>query len=206
MPHALCDTLLTVHGTIAASAIAAFYLYSDRTEGFVSSLSGTSAVLSELRRRLTAELAEGLRPVFEDAGSVPSPVLGPDGQSVDRGTYVEQDVNPIGSESFREAMREFLDDHSNSLADYRSLSVACDGWSTWSNRLSWILLGVFAWEIIVLALLWLDKTDVFGLADWALHVTWTITGMLMVVAFMSAACRIHHYSCITTMRLKHGQL
>jgi len=61
MPHVLCDTLLQVHGGIAATAIAAFYLYSDRTEGFVSSLNGTTSVLCELRRRMTSELTEGVR-------------------------------------------------------------------------------------------------------------------------------------------------
>jgi type IV secretory pathway VirB2 component (pilin) len=204
--HAFCETLLKIHGGIAASAIGAFYFYSDRTEGFVSSLNGTTAVLAELRRRLTGELAEELEPVFENPGSVPSPILMPGEAGIDRGAYVERAVNPIGSEAYREAVRECLDDHSNSIADYRSLSLACDCWSSWSHKLSWILLTLFAWEIIVLAILWMDKTEVFGLADWAMHVTWTITGLLIALAFLAAACRLRYYSRVSRMRLKHGQL
>ncbi len=206
MAHALCDVLLQVHGTIAASAIGAFYFYSDRTEGFISSLNGTEAVLAELRRRISAELGEQLGPVFEVPGSVPSPVLGPDGTAIDRGAYVERPVNPIGSESFREALRDFIDDRANSLADYRSLVIARVGWCFWSTLLSRLLLALFVWQVALMSLLFLDKYGKVSLADWAVSGVCTVTGTFFVVVVASAFVRLNHYSTITNLRLKHGSL
>jgi hypothetical protein len=206
MPHAYSDLLLQVHGVVGVTALTVFYQYSDRTEGFISSLNGTTTVLTELRRRMVVDLQRVLEPVFTSPGSVPSPILGPDGNAINDGTYVETAVNPVGSERFRECVRTFIDSDVRSIIEYRSLALARQHWCFWCSFLSRILLGIFLWQLLVILLLLMDKFNVIGLPNWSVIITSTLTSLLVFVTFVVIFVRLHHYSTITRMRLKHGEL
>lgn len=153
-----------------------------------------------------SELQEHLEPVFENPGSVPSPILLPNGLSIDDGTYVEHPVNPVGSEHFKESVRSFIDKQTTAIADYRTLTTACERWCSCFFFLSRLIVGLFAWAVVVLALVALDKNGKISLPDWAVIIGCTLTALLVMLVFVVIFVRLHNYSTITRMRLKHGEL
>jgi hypothetical protein len=202
MNHAdLINTLLTAHGTLAGLALVVFYTYSDRTDGFGTSLKGITSVIAEMRRRITAELGNRLDPVFQSPGSVPSPLFAPDGN-----TYVEHSVNPVGSEAYREALRDFVESHSESMADYRSLTVACSAWCFWAGTFSWLVLGLLVWQVIVVGSVFLDKLSVWTLPDGLNCAFWGPTVLVGASCMVAVVCRCLYFNKLTKLRVKHGEL
>lgn len=206
MAHAQCEMLLYVHGAILGFAGSAFYKYSDRTEAFGSSFSGTESAARELRRKLASELEEELRPVFESPGSVPSPILGATGRPVNEGTYVESAVNPLGSEKYIEAVRAFVDENSRAIADYRSLTLGLARWCAWSSDLSQTLLILIGWTCAVLLMLAVDKFDFLAVPVWLLIVTNILTAILAIKVFVCGFARLHSYRQIMDVRQRHGEI
>lgn len=202
MTHAeLVDLLLKVHVGILGVALVLFYSYSDRTDGFAASLKGVSAVQAEMRRRMVGALASRLHDVFQNPGSVPSPVLGPDGEA-----YSERAVNPIGSESFREALRDFMHDNSSPLADYRSLVAASNSWCFWANKLSWFVFSLFIWQILAAAVTFLDKVTAWILPNYINVALWVPTVGLGGACLIAVFGRFLYYTRITRFRMKYGEL
>src|SRR6266852_9727879 len=147
MTHSeLVNLILGCHTSIFVAASAAYYKYGDRTELFNRSLQGTDSAFGRIRQRITVELADALKPIFENPGSVPTPIFAPSGES-----YIERAVNPVGSELYKEAIRDFLENSGDAIADYRSLLLARRGWCFWARFLSWSLLGLLVLEILLLA-------------------------------------------------------
>ncbi len=202
MDHSdLIDVLLKVHGAVLVASLAAFYAYSDRTDGFTASLKGTTDVLTELRRRIARALEDKLGPIFESPGSVPSPVLSPDG-----GTYVEHPVNPVGSEIYREQIRDFLEERVEAVCDYYALSHACRRWCFWAGTLRTVIVALFCWQLVVCFLLLVDKASKVDWPNWVLCAGSVITGVFVVGAIITVVFRLLHYRTITEMRLKYGEL
>ncbi len=202
MTHAeLIGLLLTAHAGILGVALVLFYTYSDRTDGFAASLKGVSTALAEMRRRMVAELGSRLDPIFESPGSVPSPVLGPDGEA-----YSERAVNPIGSEAFREALRDFVEDNSAPLADYRSLMAASNSWCFWANKLSWFVLSLFIWQIVATAVTFLDKVSAWALPTYVNVALWVPTVAIGLACLLAVLGRFLYYTRITRFRMKYGEL
>ena len=202
MNHAdLIDTLLKVHGAIAGLALVVFYTYSDRTDGFGTSLKGITSVIAEMRRRIVAELSKRLDPVFQSPGSDPSPLFDAGGN-----TYVEHSVNPVGSEAYREALRDFLEGHSEAMADYRSLTVACNAWCFWAGVFSWLVLGLFVWQVIVVGSVFLDKVSAWTLPDGLNCAFWVPTVLAGVGCIIAVICRCLYFNKMTKLRVKYGEL
>jgi hypothetical protein len=197
----LIDFFLSTHAAAFTAAVATFASYSDRTDGFGRSLAGTTRTLTEIRRRLASQLSEKLTPVFECPGAVPSPILVPDG-----GTYVEYPVNPVGSESFREAVREFLDSSTAAIADYRTLALARDKWCGWSRLLCTLLLYLIVWELLVVAGLFLGKYEYVEIHRWIVFGSAGPTALLILGSAVAVFFRLSNYWTITGLRLKHGEL
>lgn len=140
----LAAGVLSAHAAVLVSAVAAYYKYGDRTEVFTKSLQGTEALLRAMKQRLLDELERHLEATLEGGECVPSPILRPDGN-----TYVERPVNPIGSERWREALADFVQSNAGTVADYSRAVGARDSWCVWSRRLSWSLLALLCWQILV---------------------------------------------------------
>ena len=64
-------------------------------------------------------------------------------------TYTERPVNPVGSESYRSTIRDFVEDNANTLVDCRSLRLARDAWCFWARMLSWSILGLLLWQALI---------------------------------------------------------
>jgi hypothetical protein len=159
MTHAeLVNVALSIHAPLLLAAVAAYFKYGDRTELLSKSLQGTDAVLSRMRREIANELGDGLKPIFENPGTVPT-MVGTD-------TYIERPVNPIGSEPYRSTIRDFVEDNANTLVNCRSLRAARDAWCFWARVLSWSILGLLLWQAVVTGSLALfDKVLEITIAD-----------------------------------------
>ena len=202
MEHAeLVNTLLTVHAAVGGTSIAVFYYYSDRSDSSITPLNGTTSVLGELRRRIAGDLQDHLDPIFKERSVVPSPLLGPSG-----GTYFEKAVNPVASEVFRERVRDFIDASGDLIDDYRTLLNARRRWCSWCTRLSAILIVLIVWQIIFILILFLHKSSFFGLPDVTIYSGSAATALLVVLCIGCVILRLYHFSTITSLRLKHGQL
>jgi hypothetical protein len=197
----LIANCLTLHSVVGGTALAVFYYYSDRSDSTIGPLNSTSTVLAELRRRISNDLQTRLEPIFQSPGSVPTPLI-----TLDGGTYIEKPVNAVGSEAFRERVREFLDSTADHLDDYRQLLAARRNWCRWSIRLSWLLIALLVWQGIVLLSLFFDKAEFYELWDWAVFVECGVSLVLILLCVICVALRHYHFGTISGLRLKHGQL
>ena len=194
------DVLLKIHVPVLLASLAAFYAYSDRTDGFAASLKGTTEVLTELRRRIAKALRDKLTPIFERSGPVPS-LLGPSGD-----IYVERAVNPVVSEIYREAIRDFLEERADWVCDYHGLLTARDRWCFWAGAFRNLLLGLFSWQLITCGLLFADKVTELGLPVWLTCVISTGTGLAVASSIVTVVFRLVHYRTIVILRLKYDEL
>ena len=204
MPHPLCEALLYVNGAVATTAVG-FFLYSDRTDGIIGALKGTETTRTEMRRRIVNDLGDALKPIFLDPFE-PSLILGTDGGPIDRSSYSERATNPIDSEAFKEAIKDFVDDSHNAITDYRSLSLACAGWCYWSGLASRLLFLLILWQAVCLAAVLFDKYGSYTLPDWLIIVGSTLSGVLVIAAAVCIFIRIFHYARVARLRLIHGEL
>jgi hypothetical protein len=197
----IIDLLLKIHASILGGALVLFYTYSDRTDGFASSLKGVSAVLAELRRRIMNELDGRLSPIFKNAGAVPSPLLGPDGD-----TYYENPINPFGNEAYREAIREFIEDNSILLADYRSLSASSHAWCFWANKLNWFILFLFIWQVITVFVTLCVKLKDVPFSEYIMVALVVPTLGLALACLLAVVGRYIYFTRLTRFRMRYGEL
>lgn len=197
----LAGTLLACHGAVLLGALTAFYKYGDRSESFRSAMQATDDLLTTMRRRVSAELAEHLYPVFDDPQTVPSPILGRDGNS-----YVERPVNPVRSERYRQAVSDFIEGSARALVDYRSLCAARESWSGCRRSLSWAVLVLAMWQAgsacmslltALGGLLWPDDV-----------LLWTLipTMLLIGFCFCCLVLTLRDHDKITSIRERYNDL
>lgn len=199
MTHAdLIELLVKSHCGILAASFGAFaYSFSN---GFDAPLAGSTSVLTTLRQRIAGDLGDRLDPVFESPGSVPSPVLNTAGD-----TYVEHPVNPVGSEAYREAIRDFVEAFADSMSDYRSLLLARRSWSFWSRCLNWNILAMTVWQLIAISVALADKCTGWQLPEWACAMISIPTALGIIAFVVCIFCCIRSRHKINKLRLKYGE-
>jgi len=200
MTHAdLIKTVVAVHSSVLLVAIAAYYKYGDRTDVFTRSLEGTDGLLRRIRQQLASDLGESLVGVFRDQGTVPSPILRPDG-----GTYIEQCTNPIGGERYKESIRDFVEESNEVLADYRSAIMARASWCFWAKCLSWTILGLTVWQAVVVgSSALLDWVCSIPIPDWVLQWAGLPTVLIVAACFVAVFLCLRHHDTIQRMRMRY---
>jgi len=186
MTHSqIVSSILSVHGAILIGAIGAFYKYGDRSTLFAASLAGVDATMRRIRRKIANDLATHLHPLFESPGSDPSPIITSNG-----GSYSERRVNPVGSESYGESIRDFLEREQAAMVDYRLLVTAKTSWCFWARCRGWLILILLLWETLAVTLLGgIDKTFGVEVAEWL--VSWpVIPAALMVFGFFAISAAV----------------
>lgn len=195
----LVKIVLWVHGPVLLGALAAYYRYGDRTEVFNRSLSGTDSALRRMRQLLSGELGKRLESVFQGQETIPSLIVGPDGN-----TYTEQCANPLGGELYREALRDFVEGSSNLMTDYHSACLARERWCLWAKRLSWALLGLIVWQFsIVGATALLDLTSLVQIPDWVLLWAGLPTAILIAGCLVAVFSCLRHHDTIERFRIRY---
>lgn len=148
----LVDASLYIHGPLLPVVIGVVIAVGNIGEHVVRNLRDVELLARAIRRRITTELDTCLRPLFEDPGSVPRPLLEKGG-----GTYVEIPVNPLRSEGFRERLGEFVDGNATGIANYRSMKRAIGRLRSWTKRRSWFLYSLMVNEIVALGVAVAEK-------------------------------------------------
>lgn len=136
---------LTVHLAILPFSLAGLYRFSGRSQLFTKSTADVDDLLSRLRRAAATDLERELHPVFERSSSAPSLVLPED--------YYERHTNPVGSEVFRQAVRDFMENTTGKLVSYKQVTEAKRGLGKWYRRLSWSVYALVVWQIVICAMI-----------------------------------------------------
>lgn len=203
MTHeALTLIALGNHAVLLAGGLAAYYKYGDRTDITGRSLQGTEATLTGIRRLIAASLAKSLRQQLEAPPTTsPTIILEASEQA-----YVERPSNPLDSERFRDAVREFVEGDTASLIDCRNLVRLRDAWLRVSKRLSHILLAFVAYQALVAAALaFVDRTDVYHFADLAILLSAVPTVLLFAASLVCSAMMQGSHNRILEIRHRYAE-
>ena len=99
-----------------------------------------------LRTKLGARLSSLLKPVFENTDVVViGEILDLDGDPIR-----QEQVNPTGSENYRNALDKFVDDKYDAVIDFRIIKISLLAWESAVCIRSWTILSVLSWQIIAL--------------------------------------------------------
>jgi len=195
----LVNTIMTGHGSALLIILAAFFKYGDRTDIFTKSLEGTESALKLLRQKISQSLAECLRPIFDNPGTVPSPILTPKDAS-----YYEHPVNPVGSERYNETIHDFIGDNDEALIDYRSLVIARNAWCFWARIISWCLTILVFWQILILVTVFFTERILgYAMHNCILYTSATLTILGIIVTVTSLFPLQHHHGRIMEKRRLH---
>ncbi|MDQ1639255.1 MAG: hypothetical protein QOF62_2594 [Pyrinomonadaceae bacterium] len=195
----LVTAILAFHTGVLLSAVVAYLKYGDRTELFRKSLEGTNTTLESILRSVSIDLETRLNVVFAVQDEPQHVVLRPDGNE-----WSDKPVSPVGSEKYREAIRDFVISSNQGLRDSLYLTQARDAWCRWAKRLSWLMLGLVCWELIASSFVWSEKIFVLNLADWLMKFSASITAALILAILVNVGFLQHYHSNILDQRQKHG--
>lgn len=168
-----------------ATALTVHFRYGDRSEQFEKSMKGLSDTLGVMKRLIASGIAERLRPVFENSGSVTSVLFDPAGKQ-----FQENYVSPVGSEVFKDALFAFVQSDTEPLCDYRRLIDVRDRWLFWSRVQSWTCLAALIVECLLTAGLFISVKLLSATIDLR-HILWTIAPISFAfILFVGASIRM----------------
>lgn len=180
---------MTYHGALLLGAVAAYYKYGDRTDIVEKSLKGTHDASDASLAYLGAALSESVGPVLIRALEDD-----PSAESVNR---------TMTSESFLDAVSDFVTGEVSEILQYRSLIHARNKWAKWARRMSW---GVFA--LLVQEVVWTFYfaifTRVFQIST-GLKLSvfaFTVSGITVAHCLMCAGAMLYYHDQITDCREK----
>jgi hypothetical protein len=149
----LIGWLLAVHGTVAAVCLAAIWNCFKNSDPFSTTADAGTEALTAMRRRASAALSRVLADLVQRTQSVPTLVLGADGESLDSATYVERLADTASSEAFRECVRDFLEDRGQVWGEYHLLFRTLPRWDAWCTVFQVGALSLFCVELVFLVVL-----------------------------------------------------
>lgn len=193
----LVNWALTIHGSLLVAAWAAYGKYGDRTELISKSLQGVDETLRRIGLAMAEELGNALGPVFENAPIVSA---GEGGKDI----YKERQANPVGSELFREAIRDFITSEAEALSDYRTLLLARARWQLWARLLSWSNLLLIIWQVFVVGLLALgDKLLALHISDALIRWSSVPSSVGVVIGLACLTYTLRQHDVITRLRTEY---
>ena len=183
---------LKVHGAVWVAAAAAYYKYGDRTDLFDKALRGNRSLRQSVQDNVAIDLSNQLQPAIREATRATSLVMGADGR------YIERVADITESESFYQAVRDYVARSADSLSDYRLVSETVDCWRKWAHRLSLSILVLVIFETLmiagaVLVSVTVDNSKVTLI--WFL-LSLAPTGILVASLFV----------CLCVVHVKHGKM
>lgn len=199
MPADLLGWALGVHGVVLPVSLLGLYRYSDRTELFARAVGDTDDLLTRMRRRVATALERELTPVFERSEGEPR-LVRPDG-------YSERPTNPVGSESYREALLRFVDARIGVVVDYGRASRARAIWSSWARALSWTVLALTLWETLCVATFGLvGKFFEVQIPEWLANWSFGPTAALVAAFFVCQVVMLRQHDVIHDNKNRYHDL
>lgn len=180
MTHAqLVTVAIGAHSGVLALAILGFFKYGFRSDDFKTWFDDTTKNLNNIKRRISVELWEKLKPVFDSVGStVSSEILDTDG------SYLERAVDPKKNEGYQnalfDALVDYVENNSNEMASYRLLLSTRSAWCFWTGYLSWSILILVIIEAGIVGLIGgVDMMCGYRVPDSLVH--WSILPTVVAV-------------------------
>lgn len=203
MTHAaLAAVALKSHAALLVGVLAAYYKFGDRTEVTARSLQGTEATLREVRRLIAATLADALREQNATPSTSSSVII----TSISEQVYAERPSNFLNSERYRDAVREFVEGQSRTLADCRSLLSHRDAWMNAARRLSRVLLAFAAYEGLVAgSLAFVDGTDVYHFCDLVIELAGAPSALFFLAGLACMLSMLISHDRITEIRHRYAE-
>lgn len=176
MTHGQLVTLaIAAHSGVLTLVVFGFFKYGFRSSEFRTWSEDTDESLKNMRIRIAIALGEKLKTVFDNAGRVIlSEILDAYGE------YSEKDVDPRGSEDYRNALFDFVEHNAEEMVDYRSLLLTHSRWKFWIKYLSWSIFFLMVLESLILVIVFgIDKLGDHCLPDWL--VCWSILPTALLI-------------------------
>jgi len=189
----LVNVAIGGHFAVLGLAVFAFFKCGFRSIDFRTWFDDTGRILNNIGRRVSVELWEKLKPVFDSADSaVSSEILDPDGR------YFERAVDPKRNEGYQnalfDALLDFVENNADEMVHYRSLLSTRSAWHFWTSYLSWSILVLMILEAAILGLVGgVDKLGGYCLPDSVIHwsILPTVVGALS--CFLALPFSLLHY-------------
>ncbi len=197
----LVNLYFGIHCPILLASLVAYYRLGDHGHAQLTATAAINDTLTQIRRKISVSLAERLEPVFSDPDSVVrvTQICGPDGKP-----YTEENVSPVGSERYREAIFRFVEQRSGPMADCRSLGLLRSSWLRWLRLRGWSVLGIVAWQCVSVGpTFFCEILFRRPIPDWLLKCSFFPTALL-VVLFVAAAMSLEiEKNRIANIRMKY---
>lgn len=181
----LVSTALKGHGAVFSAAIVVFVGFSAFSWPFKSSMEGSKKILENIRKRIIDELRRYLKAIFTGSPDVLQlgEIFGPNGER-----WQEEPVNLINSEDFGNALFYFVENNSETLADYNMFRIIVDRFRFWSRYFSFGLFLLMILQAVVLGLLWtVDKIFEINIPDSIIKWSVLIPVLLGINCFLGLA-------------------
>jgi hypothetical protein len=176
------------HFGVLTLAALSFFKYGFRSGEFRTWLEDTDKTLKNMRRKISVGLGEKLNSVFDAANRVVSEILGANGE------YSDKTVDPRGSEDYRNALFDFVENNVEEMADYRSLMLVRARWWFWTRYLSWSILALMVIEVIFVGTIGLDKLGCCTLPDRCVYWSFIATGFGVANCFCGLVLSLFHHN------------
>jgi hypothetical protein len=177
------------HFGVLVFALAGFHKWGFSSSEFKTWKKETYQTLENLKIKISEKLEESLKPVFDGFGRVIKSNILDSG-----GHYCEKPVNPVGSESYRNALFEFVDNNVDELVDYKLLKRTRKAFGFWTAYLSWSILGLVILEGVILGMVGvIDKLLGYCVPD--VIVNWSVlpTGIAVLSCFLALPFSLAYY-------------
>lgn len=179
-----------IHVAILPFALLGLHRYTDRSSYCSKFLDDTNKFLLQLRSSVTRSLDSFISPVFDRSVSEP--------RIITTEFYAERQINPVGSEAYRQALRAFIDSDSGPLADYGFIFRARNRWSKWARVLSWIVLSLALWEAVCAAVFGvLGKLIGVQIPEIIAKSSFAPTAILVFSVFLCLGMMLHYNDIIS---------
>jgi hypothetical protein len=192
----LAADALLVHSAVLVPALAAYLKYGDRSELVAKSLGGIEATIAKIAAQIAGELDEHLRPLFQ--GQVVNIALELPAE------YAERPADPLGSEAYRNALKEYTNANSSSLADLWMLRRVRDSWCFWARGLSWLVVATCGYEMLAAGYLSIGVRIVGQAPSGAiLQGSFVPTGLLVLGVVGAAVMMLIRHDFIVKLKMRH---
>ena len=192
-PADIVTFVLSAHGAILVAAYATYFRIGIRSEFFENLLSQYRRLERCVLDTIALDLAMALGPVIRDTARVRSGLFRPDE------TYVEVAVDIAASESYYQAINDFVVSDAKAIIHFRQLLEAYRDRKQWAVRLSYCLLALVILELAILlvALLVLTIVDVAVLTPLWIVVSGIVPTIIVILGVIT---------CLIALQTKRGLL
>jgi hypothetical protein len=175
---------LLVHGTILGAATTIVISFREHAKFVMEMNDKCKAIVQAIRYQICEDLKAYLRPVFHGREVVRTvEILDYNGDP-----WITREVQPDGTEAFRNAISDFVRTNTDAVDDYRRVTRWVSIWKWWTGFTFWLALGMLLWQALAfIAIAACDKTSKDYLKDHWLLVSFTPAAIAILLFCLAQA-------------------